>query len=86
MSDADSHSAEFPLESLWSAIANRAAVGLGAVTALASLVAGTPVWVASLRGAAAWFGVLVISRVFRAAVRDPEPNPSETEPAENPTR
>ena len=83
MNEADSHSAEFPLESLWSAISNRAAVGLGAVTALASLVAGTPVWVASLRGAGAWFGVLAISRVFGAAVRDPQPVPSEEEPAQN---
>lgn len=82
MNDADSHSAELPLESLWSALSSRAAVGLGAATALASLIAGTPVWVASLRGAIAWFGVLLISRVFSAAVRDPRPVSSDEEPAQ----
>ena len=44
----------------WSDLGRQFAVLAGMVTALMSLVAGCPLWVASIRGAAAILGVVLI--------------------------
>ncbi len=70
MNKADSHIMEFSLESIWRALSNRAAVFVGAATALCALAFGAPVRIASLRGAVAWAGILVITRMFGYAFRE----------------
>lgn len=56
-----------PLSASWLALGRRAAVAGGALAALVSLWFHTPVWVASLRGAAAWLVLRVLVRVTAAA-------------------
>jgi hypothetical protein len=56
-----------PLSAAWLALGRRAAVAAGALAALVSLWFHTPVWVASLRGAAAWFVVRVLVRLTAEA-------------------
>ena len=45
------------------------AVGVGALAALVSLLCGTPVWVASLRGAVACVGIALVVRLGLRALR-----------------
>jgi len=75
----DSHSMEFSLDSIWRALSNRAAVAVASMTALCALVSGAPVRIACFRGALAWAGILVISRLFGYAFREPESSPLEVE-------
>ena len=77
MKRVDSHMMEFSLESIWRALSSRAAVFVGAATALCALLAGAPAHIASMRGAIAWVGVLAISRMFGYAFREPEPKQGE---------
>ena len=79
MKQADSHIMEFSLDSIWRALSNRAAVFVGSATALSALVAGAPARIASLRGAVAWVGILVISRLFGYAFRETEATRLEVE-------
>jgi len=53
-----------PLSAAWLAFGRRAAVVGGALAALVSLFFHTPVWVASLRGAAAWLALRVLVRLL----------------------
>ena len=75
----DSHSMEFSLDSIWHALSNRAAVCVASTTALCALVSGAPVRIACFRGALAWAGILVISRLFGYAFREPENGQLEAE-------
>lgn len=63
MDAVDSSSGAVPLPSAWSALGHRLAVIVGAGAALFALVRHVPVRVASLRGAAAWFAVVLVFRV-----------------------
>ena len=45
------------------------AVGVGALAAFLSLLCGTPVWVASLRGAVAYVGIALLARLGLRALR-----------------
>lgn len=72
MERSDSHIVEFSLEMIWSALSRRAAVLVGAATALCAMIADAPVSIACLRGGVAWIGVLAISHMFGYAFRDVE--------------
>ena len=50
---------DVPIESLWVAFGRRAAAGVGALTALTSLLWHAPLWVASVRGAVAWLAIVL---------------------------
>ena len=52
----------FFLHQAWHALATRLAVAAGTLAALISLMQHTPVWVASLRGAIAFFIVRMVAR------------------------
>lgn len=56
------------LHPTWHSLARRSAVAAGALTALVSLFEHAPVWVASLRGAAAYFAVALAARYGLAAL------------------
>ena len=79
MERSDSHIVEFSLDTIWNALARRAAVLVGAATALCAMIAGAPPSIASLRGAVAWIGVLAISHMFGFAFRDVVSEPHESE-------
>jgi len=52
----------FFLHQAWHALATRLAVAAGTLAAIISLMQHTPVWVASLRGAIAFFIVRTVAR------------------------
>jgi hypothetical protein len=54
----------FPLAVAWIAFGRRLAAAGGALAALVSLFFDTPVWVASLRGAAAWLTLRLLVRLL----------------------
>ena len=54
--------------SVWQAFGRKAAVIAGASTALVSLLAHNSLLTASLRGAVAWFAVLLLVRVGTALI------------------
>ena len=60
---ADSPITVHPLSVGWSALARRLSVAAGALAALLSLLARTPVWVASARGLAAFLAVVIAARL-----------------------
>ena len=60
-------------------VGRRVAVGAGALIALVSLLADTPVWVASARGAVTALAVLLVVRLALAGMQ-PGPDAAETEP------
>jgi len=64
----DKASGEISLQTAWRPLARRVAVAGGCFTALVSLLNHTPVSVASLRGAATFAAVLVISKLGFQAV------------------
>lgn len=57
-----------PLVLLWREIATHLAVAIGAFTALGSLFFHVPVWVASLRGAIAFFGLVILNHATCAVL------------------
>ena len=86
-----SHSTPHSLLAAWRAVGHQAAVTLGAAVALLSLLAGTPVHVASLRGGIAWAATLVATSVGAwllertSVAREPEPADADEEAGEAPT-
>ena len=58
----DKNSEGFSLHPAWQTVASRIAVASGASVALISMMQHTPAWVASLRGAAAFFIVRIVAR------------------------
>lgn len=58
----DKHAASENLQRDWRALWARLACAAGALTALVSLLAGVPVWVAALRGALLHLAVLILGR------------------------
>ena len=68
MKGVEKTSAESSLHAIWRALAQRSAVVVGAGTALASLLVHTPVWVACLRGMAAWLAVRLLMRAAEAVL------------------
>jgi|GEM_PF-3146773 len=55
-------------DAVWRAFGQRLAAGVGALSALLSLLAGAAVSTACLRGAVALFGVLALTRLGSAAM------------------
>lgn len=55
-------------DSVWRALGRSTATGAGALTALLSLVSGSSVSTACIRGAVALFGVLLLTRMGAAAL------------------
>lgn len=59
---------EFSLQTAWRSLVRRIAVLTGAGAGLISLLGDAPVHVATLRGAAGYFGVLLIGRIGALAI------------------
>lgn len=78
METVDSSYEDSSLTSVWRALTSRLAVAVGATTALLSLIADTPVWVASLRGVVAWLALVLIAKCFGFAFDEA----TESEPEE----
>ena len=69
MAPVDRSSAPVSLLAIWTACGQRFAAAVGALIALISLLEHTPVWVASARGASAWFAVLLLTKVSAQLAR-----------------
>jgi hypothetical protein len=65
----DISSSQLRPDIVWRALGRNLATGAGALTALLSLVSGSTVSTACIRGAAALFGVLFLTRIGTAALR-----------------
>lgn len=65
---ADITSDDFRPDPVWRALGRNLASGVGALVALLSLLAGTSVTTASLRGAGVLFAVLFLTRLGSAAL------------------
>jgi hypothetical protein len=65
---ADRRSSREPLENVWREFGRNLAVAAGALTALCSLMFHVPVWVASMRGAVVFAGLLFVNYVSCAAL------------------
>ena len=81
MGTVDSSFEDSSLTSVWRALTSRLAVAVGATTALLSLIANTPVWVASLRGVVAWLALVLIAKCFGFAFDEPADPETEAEEA-----
>ena len=81
----DNGSSEFRLRSTWRSFGGSLAAGIGALTALVSLVIGAPLAGACGRGALALIGVTLVTRITGAALagtcRIPSTAEGQTQPA-----
>ncbi|MFN0244920.1 MAG: hypothetical protein ACKVWV_18715 [Planctomycetota bacterium] len=64
----DSRKRAESLEETWSSLGRCLAVAAGALAAFLALLHHVPVWIASLRGAIAFFGVACASRAVRGVL------------------
>ena len=64
----DKASGEVSLQAAWRPLARRVAVAAGCFTALISLLHHVPVSVASMRGAATFFAVVLVAKLGLSAV------------------
>jgi hypothetical protein len=78
---ADRRTSRESLESVWRQFGRNLAVAAGALTALCSLMFHVPVWVASMRGAIVFAGLLFVNSVSCAVLSSVETRGAAKRPA-----